>query len=150
MYLQERRLPQITRKLSEVRESLGIGLRPFAREAGVSVSTLQDTEGGRTPRPQTAWKYAEALRRRGVDPNEVEEIRVALGEVLLIPPDAERALSWGARKAWESLTESLVQAGYIAELKQKLEEIEHEHGEEGRRRREQEEEADRRLRFEEQ
>jgi transcriptional regulator with XRE-family HTH domain len=125
------------RGLREIREGLGIGLRAFAREAGVSVSTLQDTEGDRTPRPATAWKYAEALRKRGVDPNEVKEIRDALGEVFTIP----HTLEMEVLGAWELLTNALIRAGEEDSVRRLVDEGVSKYGEEGRRARQRREEV---------
>lgn len=129
---------------------MDIGLRKFAREADVPVTTLQGTEEGKPPRQDTAVKYAKVLRRYGVDPLQVREIREALEEEEVLVVNApEIVLSLAAMKSWEALTEGFVRNGYIVELREKLDRIEQEHGEEGRRHREQEEEAHRRLQQEE-
>ncbi len=120
-----------TRTLREVREALGLGVREFAGEAGVSTRTLQDTERGKPARPQTAMKYAEALRRRGADPNEVREIRDALGgEVFFVNPDPDVVLLIHAMRSWKELTRGLVRAGHAEELGERLRTIAEEHGEE--------------------
>ena len=118
--------------LREIREGLGLGLRQFAGEAGVSTRTLQDTEGGRTPRPQTAMKYAEALRERGVDPNEVQEIRDALGEVFHVVFAPETTMLLAAMDAWAELTRGFVKAGEGERLEAELRRIKDEEGDEGR------------------
>jgi transcriptional regulator with XRE-family HTH domain len=132
--------------LKEAREGLGVGLRQLARESGVSVSTLQDTEGGRTPRPQTAMKYAEALRRRGLDPSEVAEIRDALGEVFFVDTEPGVVLLAHAMRAWDELTRGLVRAGHDAEeLGVRLRRIAAEHGEEATQVKEARDRANREL-----
>ena len=123
------------KKLREVREELGIGPRPFAREARVSVSTLQDTEGGRSPRRVTAEKYAAVLRRYGVDPNEVEEVAEGLGEYFRVDLDPYWALWTHVMQSWEEMTAGLVRAGYAESLRERLGRIEEQVGEEGRRNR---------------
>jgi transcriptional regulator with XRE-family HTH domain len=122
--------------LREVREELGIGPRPFAREARVSVSTLQDTEGGRTPRRATAEKYASVLQKYGVDPNEVEEVAEGLGEYFRLDLDPYWALWTHVMQSWEELSAGLVRAGYAESLRERLGRIEKQVGDEGRRNRE--------------
>ncbi|MDP9477980.1 MAG: helix-turn-helix transcriptional regulator [Actinomycetota bacterium] len=124
--LKERRAT--TRRLKEVREGLGLGVRQFAGEAGVSTRTLQDTEGGKTPRPQTAKKYADALRQRGVDPNEVQEIRDALGEVFHVDLTPETTMMFAAMDAWSELTRGFVNAGEGEWLEAELRRIRDEEG----------------------
>ncbi len=125
------------RGLREVREALGLGVREFAGEAEVSTRTLQDTERGKPARPQTAMKYAEALRKRSANPNEVREIRDALGgEVFFVNPDPDVVLLIHAMRSWEELTQGLVKAGHTEELRERLRKIEEEHGEEAARVRE--------------
>ena len=122
------------RKLREVREALGIGLREFAREAEVSVSTLQDTEGGRRPRRATASKYWQALEKRGADPNQVQELREVLGEVLFIvkPDPYSRMRNHMLRSLRENAT-GLVLNGDEATVRKLVDEVIAEHGEEGRK-----------------
>ena len=122
--------------MQEVREGLGIGLRQFAREAEVSVSTLSDTEGGRALRPATAWKYAKALRKRGADPNEVTEIRDMLGEVFIVDPDPYWRLREHALGALRESLIGLVRTGNAEAAKQIWDEVVAEYGEEGREARE--------------
>ena len=97
------------------------------------VTTLQGTEEGRPSRRQTAMKYARALHARGVDPNEVEEVRASLGEVFLVDPDPEVLLWHHAMRAWEEMTRGLVSAGFAKELRSRFRVIEEEIGEEGER-----------------
>jgi transcriptional regulator with XRE-family HTH domain len=127
--------------LQEVREGLGVGLRQFAREAGVSVSTLSDTEGGRPLRPATAWKYARALKKRGADPNEVSEIRAVLGEVLIVDPEPYWKLQWHMMRGLRETLVGLVRTGNEGAVRKLLDEVVAEHGEEGREAREQAEAA---------
>ena len=117
------------RRLQEVREGLGVGLRQFAREAGVSVSTLSDTEGGRPLRPATAWKYARALKKRGADPNEVLEIRDVLGEVFIVDPDPFWKLRWHTMRALREILVGLVRTGNEGAVRELMAEVVAEHGE---------------------
>ena len=130
----------IIKRLREVRESLGIGPRPWAREVGVSLSTAQHNEGGGTLRPATAWRYVPVLRKYGVDPNEVKEIRDSLGKLFFA--DADPAwVSWThMMRAWEELTRGLVGTGHAETLRERLAEIEKQVGEEGARQRARDEE----------
>ena len=124
------------RNLQVVREGLGIGLRQFAREAGVSVSTLKGTENGRPLRPSTAWKYAKALQKRGADPNEVAEIRAVLGEVFIVEPDPYWRLRDHMLRGLREGLIGLVRTGNEEAVRRLLEEVVAEHGEQGRRARE--------------
>ncbi len=119
--------------MKETREGLGVGLRQFAREAGVSVSTLTDTEGGRPVRSATAWKYAQALRKRGADPNEVAEIRNALGEVFIVDPDPYWKLREHALRGLREDLVGLVRTGNEETVRRLVEEVVAEYGEEGRK-----------------
>jgi predicted transcriptional regulator len=131
----------VTRKLQKVREGLGIGLRQFAREAEVSVSTLHGTEEGRPLRPSTAWKYAKALRKRGVDPNEVTEIRSVLGEVFFVEPDPYWKLQRHLMRSLREHLVALVRTGNEEAVRRLMEEVVTDFGEEGERNRKQMEEA---------
>ena len=103
----------------------------------MSVSTLQDTEGGRIPRPSTAWKYAEALRRRGADPNEVQEIRDALGEVFFVDLDPYWKLREHTVRSLRENLIGLVRTGMSErDIRRLVDEVVSEYGEEGRRARE--------------
>lgn len=123
--------------MKETREGLGVGLRQFAREAGVSVSTLKDTEGGRPVRSATAWKYARALRKRGADPNEVAEIRTTLGEVFIVDPDPYWKLREHALRGLREDLVGLVRTGNEEAVRRLVEEVVAEHGQEGREAKEQ-------------
>lgn len=111
----------------------------------MSVSTLQDTEGGRTPRRATAEKYAAVLRRYGVDPNEVEEVAEGLGEYFRADVDPYWGLWTNVVRSWEELTTGLVRAGHSQTLRERFDRIEKQVGEEGRRNKQQMEEEHRRL-----
>jgi transcriptional regulator with XRE-family HTH domain len=126
----------VTRNLQEVREGLGIGLRQFARDAGVSASTLQGTENGRPLRPATALKYAKALQKRGADPNEVTEIRDVLGEVFIVDPDPYWKLQRHAISGLRENLAGLVRTGNEEAVRRLLEEVVAEYGDEGRKARE--------------
>ena len=137
--------------MREVREEvLGMGRREFSREVGVPATTVQGNEQGKPPRRQTAWRYAEALRRRGIDPNEVREIRDTLGEIYFVDLDPEALLAQHAVAAWEELTRGLVRAGRTEEeLRELLRRIVEQFGEEGRQAREQIEQESREFTAEE-
>src|SRR5918997_4590766 len=125
------------RKLREVREGLGIGLREFAREAGVSVSTLQDTETGRRPRKATASKYWQALEKRGADPNQVQELRKVLGDVLfIVKPDPYSRMRNHMLRSLRENAIGLVLNGDEATVRKLIDEVIAECGEEGRKLRE--------------
>lgn len=67
-------------KLKEAREELGISVRRFCEEAGISTRTLQDLEAGtREMRRATAVKVASVLARHGINPTDVAGIAEALG-----------------------------------------------------------------------
>jgi DNA-binding transcriptional regulator YiaG len=140
---ERRRFP--IRRLGEVREGLGIGQRPWSREVGLNVSTVQHNEGGGALRPATAWKYVPVLRKYGIDPNEVEEIRESLGELFFT--DADPAwVAWNHTiRAWEELTRGLVATGHLEHLRERLERIAEERGERGARQRAKDEEEYQRL-----
>jgi len=125
------------KKLEEVRKGLGIGLREFAREAKVSVSTLQDTESGRRPRTATASKYWQALKKRGVDPNQVQELREVLGEVLFfVKPDPYSTMRNHMLRSLRENAVGLVLNGDEAAVRNLVDEVIAEHAEEGRKLRE--------------
>lgn len=124
------------RNLQEVREGLGMGLREFARDAEVSVSTLQGTENGRPLRTATAWKYATVLKKRGADPNEVAEIRDVLGEVFIVEPDPYWRLREHTLRGLRETLVGLVRIGDEEAVRGLVAEVVAEHGEEGREARE--------------
>lgn len=69
-------------KLSKAREELGISVRQFCKEAGISTRTLQDLEREEDPRKmrrETAVKVAPVLARHGINPTDVAEVSEALG-----------------------------------------------------------------------
>jgi hypothetical protein len=98
----------------------------------VSASTLSDTEGGRPLRPATARKYARALKKRGADPNEVSEIRDVLGEVFTLDPDPYWKLRRHTRRALRETLVGLVRIGDEDAIRELVDEVVAEHGEEGR------------------
>lgn len=102
----------------------------------MSVSTLSDTEGGRPLRPATAWKYARALKKRGADPNWVSEIRDALGEVFIVDPDPYWRLRQHMMRALRETLVGLVRTGHEDAIRELVDEVVAEHGEEGREARE--------------
>ena len=117
--------------MRQVRQNLGIGLRPWAREVGVSLSTAQHHEGGGALRVATAWRYVPVLRKYGVDPNEVEEIRDALGEIFFTDVDPAWVAWNHTMRAWEELTRGLVATGHIEHLRERFGRIAEQHGEGG-------------------
>lgn len=102
----------------------------------MSVSTLTDSEGGRTLRPATAWKYARALKKRGADPNEVTEIRDVLGEVFIVAPDPYWRLRQHTLRGLRETLVGLVRIGDEEAVRDLVDEVVAEHGEEGREARE--------------
>jgi len=125
------------RPLREVREALGLSIKRFAGEAGVSTRTLQDTEGGKPPRRATAEKYAAALRHYGVNPSEVREIRDALGEVFTVALDPYWKLREHALRGLREYLVGLVRTGNDEAVVALVEEVVAEYGQEGREAREQ-------------
>jgi transcriptional regulator with XRE-family HTH domain len=127
-----------------------LSIKRLANEAGVSTRTVQDTEGGKPPRRATAEKYAAALRRYGVDPSEVREVAEGLGETFTVDVDPY----WGLREHMlRGLREELVglvRTGNEEAVRQLLEEVVAECGEEGARQRANDEQAYQRLVDEEQ
>jgi transcriptional regulator with XRE-family HTH domain len=120
------------RTLKEVREGLGLGVKRFADEAGVSTRTVQDTEGGKAPRRATAEKYAAALRRYGANPSQVREIQDALGETFTVDLDPYWRLREHTLRGVRETLIGLIRTGNEEVVRDLLDEVAAEYGQEGR------------------
>lgn len=132
-------------KLKEARETVRLSVRRFAEEAGVSTSTLQNHESGKVPRREVAERYAAALRRYGVDPSQIREVAEAMGEVFVLDPDPYWRLRGHVLRGLREDLVGLVRTGNEGTVRNLLDEVVAEYGEEGRRVREQAEAEYRRV-----
>jgi transcriptional regulator with XRE-family HTH domain len=124
------------RGLKQAREALRLSVRRFAEEAGVSTRTVQNHESGGTPRRDVAERYAAALRRYGVDPSQIREVAEALGEVFVV--DAEpywKLRNHKLRGLREDLI-GLIRTGSEEAVRDLVDEVAAEYGQEGREARE--------------
>lgn len=121
-------------ELTRLQELARMTDRDLSKKAGVSTGTLYRAKRGEVKRRATMEKIAGAL---GVEPEDVTQFRDVLDEVFTVVPTPE----WDMVRAWELITRGLVRAGHAEFLRERLERIMEEHGDEGRKSRAEAQEA---------
>lgn len=124
------------RGLKETREAVRLSVRRFAEEAGVSTRTVQNHESGGTPRRDVAERYAAVLRCYGVDPSQVREVAEALGEVFVVDPNPYWRLRQHALGGLHEDLIGLIRTGNEGAVRDLVDEVAAEYGQEGREARE--------------